>query len=322
MTCMGWAMMAAVWAGGGAAGALAQEEKPAPTSPTTNPAGATRLIIRLDDVGFCHAANMAAKRILDEGVCTSISVIVNTPWLDEAVELLRAHPEVSVGVHLTLNCEWREFRWGPVRPYTEVPSLVDGFGKFHGTRRDLMAQGPKTDEVWKELRAQIDLALRKGLKISYCDYHMGAALATREWQELVEQLADEYHIGISRYFGEKDTPAIYGVPPEQKSETGVKIIEGLTAPGLYLMVIHPGANTPEMAALTDLNLTGPPNMAAHRQAEADMLCNPAFRQAIRHSGIELIGYREVAVQGRARMQRPFVSDPYDKVVEQARSGTR
>jgi len=32
---------------------------------------------------------------------SSVSVIVNTPWLDEAVEILKQHPEISVGIHLT-----------------------------------------------------------------------------------------------------------------------------------------------------------------------------------------------------------------------------
>ena len=38
-------------------------------------------------MGFCHGANEAFARVLDHGVCTSVSVIVNTPWLDEAVAI-------------------------------------------------------------------------------------------------------------------------------------------------------------------------------------------------------------------------------------------
>ncbi len=37
--------------------------------PQADPVAARpRLVIRLDDIGFCHAANMAAERILKEGV--------------------------------------------------------------------------------------------------------------------------------------------------------------------------------------------------------------------------------------------------------------
>lgn len=60
-----------------------------------------RLIIRCDDIGFCHGVNMAFKRVAEAGMVSSVSVIVNTPWLDEAVEILKQHPEISVGIHLT-----------------------------------------------------------------------------------------------------------------------------------------------------------------------------------------------------------------------------
>jgi hypothetical protein len=48
---------------------------------------APRLIIRTDDIGLCHGVNMAFKRIAEQGMVSSASVIVNTPWLDEAVEI-------------------------------------------------------------------------------------------------------------------------------------------------------------------------------------------------------------------------------------------
>ena len=276
-----------------------------------------QLIIRLDDAGFCHGANMALEKILNQGVCSSVSVIVNTPWLEEAAEILRSHPEVSVGVHLVLNSEWKEFRWGPVMPYTEVPSLVDAFGKFYGSRRELMAHEPKLEEAEKELKAQIELGLRKGLNISYCDYHMGAALNCLEFQQAVEKLSLEYRIGISRYFGEQDTESVYSFPPEQKLEEGIKIIEGLK-PGRHLMVFHPGSNTPEMAVMTDLNSFGLKNMALHRQAETDLVCHPKFREALRNKGIELINYKQLKEEGLHKMKRPFTAKPREEVIKEAR----
>lgn len=279
------------------------------TQPSTTSA-LPRLIIRLDDIGFCHGVNMAAERILKEGACTCTSVIVNTPWLDEAVGILKQHPEVSVGVHLTLNSEWREYRWGPVLPYSEVPSLVDQDGRFFPSRQTLFANHPKTEEVEKELRAQIELARRKGLPISYLDYHMGAAMSTPELQKVVEKLAAEFKLGISQHFGETYAPTVYRTAPDQKLAAAIEIVEQMTEPKLYLFVVHPGANTPEMAAMTDLNPTGVRPMAAHRQAEADVLCSPAFTAAIKRRGLQLIGYRELCSRGLEQMKRPWVADPY------------
>ena len=283
----------------------ADAQKPEPAA-----AARPRLIIRLDDIGFCHAANMAAERILKEGVCSSMSVIVNTPWLDEAVEILGRHPEISVGVHLTLNAEWREYRWGPVLPYSEVPSLVDADGKFFPSRKTFFANNPKTAEVEKELRAQIRLALRKGLRVSYIDYHMGTAMSTPELQEVVERLAGEFKLGISQYFGETYVPTVFSVPPEKKLAEAVRIIEGMTEPKLYLFVCHPGVNTPELAAMTDLNPTGVKPMAAHRQAEADVLCSKDFRAAIERRSIQLTNYSELGAADLQHMNRPWTADPY------------
>lgn len=300
---------------GGLAGIWALADPAA--MPPTDATDAPRLIIRMDDVGFCHAANQAAKRVLEEGVCTSISVIVNTPWLDEAVEILRRHPEVSVGVHLTLNAEWREYRWGPVLPYSEVPSLVDEYGRFFPSRAVFFAHKPKTEEVEKELRAQIKLALDKGLPVSYVDYHMGTAMSTPEFQQVVERLAAEFKLGVSRYFGEIDAPSVYRAAPQEKLAEGIRIMEGLKEPKLYLFVIHPGLNTPEMAAMTDLNPGGLENMAAHRQGETDMLCSPAFKTAIEKSGMKLIGYNELRAMGLDRMSRPWVAEPYGQTTQPA-----
>src|SRR5688500_9932972 len=81
-----------------------------------------RLVIRADDFGFSHASNMALKRILEEGTLTAASVIVNTGWLDEAVEILKEHPEVRVGVDVCLSSERTPDRVAAVLPAEEEPA--------------------------------------------------------------------------------------------------------------------------------------------------------------------------------------------------------
>src|SRR5688572_11949570 len=117
------------------------------TAPSANPFNdeKIRLIVRADDFGFCHASNMALEKLCNEGVITAASVIVNTGWLDETVAILKKHPRVSVGVHVCLNSEWVPYKWGPVLPAKEVPSLVDEWGHFFGTRKDMLAARPNLD---------------------------------------------------------------------------------------------------------------------------------------------------------------------------------
>jgi chitin disaccharide deacetylase len=266
--------------------------------------GKTRYVIRCDDMGFCHSANAAIEKILNEGIVSAVSVMVTTPWLDEAVEILKKHPEVSVGVHTTLNSEWVPYRWGPVLPAKEVPSLVDEWGKFWGTRKDMMANNPNPDEVEKELRAQVDLALRKGLKVSYLDHHMGAAVTTPELEERFVRVAKDYGLGISRWFGEKQGPVVYSIEPEKKLQTLVEGIRETTAPGTYLVVCHALLDTPEVQVLRDLNPTGPTNMSEHRQAETDMLCSPDLKRVLREKEAEVIGYDVLQERFLDRMRKP------------------
>lgn len=280
---------------------------------TTKPAASTvnlfgddkiRLVVRADDFGFSHASNMALEKILDEGTITAVSVIVNTGWLDETVEILKKHPQVSVGVHICLNSEWMPYKWGPVLPAKEVPSLVDEWGHFFGTRKDLMAHHPDLDQVENEIRAQVDLALRKGLKISYMDHHMSMAVSTPEMRERFVKVAKEHGLGISRWYGEMPGPIVYSVEPAKKLDFLVEGLRKLDNPGLYLIVCHTAIKSPEVEVLKDLNASGPRNMADYRQAECDMLCSPRLKAVIKEKGIELVGYDTLREKFVTQMQQP------------------
>ena len=83
------------------------------------------LIIRADDAGMSHSVNLALQRLIDARLPLSVSVMFPCPWYQETVEILKRHPEVAVGIHLTLNSEWKNYRWGPVSGREAVPTLVD-----------------------------------------------------------------------------------------------------------------------------------------------------------------------------------------------------
>src|SRR4029450_4769017 len=81
----------------------------------------------------------------------------------------------AVGIHLTLNSEWKNYRWGPVLGRTAVPTLVDADGYFFPSSEALYPNPPDLKQVENELRAQIDRAKKSGLRIDYVDFHMGTA---------------------------------------------------------------------------------------------------------------------------------------------------
>jgi hypothetical protein len=251
-----------------------------------------KLLIRCDDVGMSHTVNMAVRELIETGVPFSTSVMIACPWYLEAVEILKTNPQIGVGIHLTLNSEWQHYKWGPVLGAATVPSLVDANGHFYASEAEFAAAKVDLGEVEMELRAQIERALRAGLRVDYLDYHMLTAVSTPELRAIVERLADEYHLGLSRYFGEVSV-SIWDADPEDKLSTLLDHVHN-AQPGLNLLVIHLGMKTPEMSAMVDMNNQADPyRVAIHRQAELDAITSPAFRAAIEEAGIELVTYKDI-----------------------------
>ena len=69
-------------------------------------------------------------------------------------------------------------------------------------------------------------------------------------------------------------------------------------------VCHIGTDTPELAALHDLNPGAPVQMSKYRQAETDMLCDPRLKPALKEAGFEVIGYDLLQRRFLDRMQAP------------------
>jgi predicted glycoside hydrolase/deacetylase ChbG (UPF0249 family) len=227
------------------------------------------------------------------------------PWYQEAVEILKSYKNVSVGIHLTLNAEWKNYRWGPVAGRSAVPSLVDKDGFFFPSRATLFANNPTLEDIERELRAQIERAIRTGLTIDYVDYHMGAAVQTLETRAIVEKLAREYKLGISRYFGEVDVEGWYAVPIESKKDTIVQRLRTVESGATKLFVFHVGLATPEMNALIDLNPFGPKEMSRHREAELSALLSPEFRSLLSERSVRVKTYADLIKEiGLENMRRP------------------
>ncbi len=264
-----------------------------------------KFLIRCDDIGMCHSVNEAITKVLETNIPISASVMVTCPWFMEAVEILNKYPHVSIGIHLTLNAEWKNYRWGPVLGPQIVPSLVDSLGYFFPSRGTLFANNPKTEEVELELRAQIEKALQAGLKIDYLDYHMGAAVQTPELRAVVEKLAHEYKLGIAQYFGEKYSSVSYRAKIGNKADSLVARIENLGPGELGLQVVHLGLDSPEMAAMQDLNLSGPKDMSRQRAGELSALLSIKVKNALKSNNIEFVTYRDLIEQiGLENMKPP------------------
>ncbi len=264
------------------------------------------LLIRCDDLGMSHAVNMAFKELMETGLKFSASVMFPCAWYQEAVDILKQHPEITVGIHLTLNAEWKNYRWGPVAGRDKVPSLVDENGYFFPSRATFFANNPKSEEIEIELRAQIERAINTGIKICYVDYHMGTAVEKPEHRAIVEKLAKEYGLAISRYFGEVDVESMYAVDIDNKQEYLFELLSNLDPEKINLLVCHIGKDQPELQAMIDMNSFGLPEMSKHREAELQSLISAQKNNRFEKNSINLINYIDLINQmGLVNMKSPL-----------------
>ena len=248
-----------------------------------------RLLIRLDDAGINLDTNRGIEAAARAGVGRSVGIMACVPAFDDAARRLRNIPGLALGVHLTLNSEWANLRWGPVLPASEVPSLVDEEGFLPPNHQLYRNRPPAIAEVIAELRAQIAKVRAASLKPCYADEHMVfASISPQLAQPIRELLSDE---GL---FYARDARLL-----TLKAETGPgdRVFTWCQAaraagPGDYLIVTHPACEGDELAGLT---LPGRPRgeAAPSRITECTALSDPGLAQGLAEAGVVPITYRDL-----------------------------
>src|SRR3954447_26309654 len=148
------------------------------------------VIISCDDLGASHAANIGVYSALRDGVATCASLMVPAPWARDAA--LRYAPTDDIGVHLTLNCEYEAYRFGPI---THAPSLLSGEAGFPRRIADLWEHAD-TEEVRRECRAQIERALAWGIDVTHLAPHLTAITLRPEFFDVYIELAVEFRLPV------------------------------------------------------------------------------------------------------------------------------
>ena len=257
--------------------------------------GEIRLLVRGDDIGSSHAANIACIRSYEEGIMRSVEVMVPCPWFKEAVVMLNENPGLDVGIHLDLTSEWEFYKWGPI---TNAPSLVDDKGYFLPMTSQRDDFPPNTgfresnfdiDEVEKELRAQIEIGLREIKNVTHISGHMGTTGATPELRELVQKLSKEYNLPTGAPGAGRAGGFPQGATPAEKVDAMVDILENLK-PGTYLFVEHPGLDTPEMRAIGH---KGYRDVAIDREGVTQAFTSERVKAVIERRGIKLVSYGDL-----------------------------
>jgi len=131
------------------------------------------VIVNADDFGLCHAANESISRLLSDGFVQSATLMMPCGWVREAALWSARNAELDVGVHFTFTSEWDAYKWGPVCRTAAVDSLVTEEGYFPKDARTFERQADPA-QVKTELIAQVEMAIKLGLRPTHADNHMGS----------------------------------------------------------------------------------------------------------------------------------------------------
>ncbi len=271
------------------------------------PADAKLVIIHADDLAVAHSVDAASFAALDAKAVSSASVMVPCPWLTEVADYAKAHPDADLGLHLTLTSEWKNYRWGPVAPKDQVPSLIASDGNFYPDVPPVASHATPAD-VEREIRAQVELAIRMGIRPTHLDMHMGTLAAKPEFYAALVKVAHEFKLpflavrvadpGAKKMLSMLapsdivfDSVVIFGpnVRPEQWTQSYVTALNSLK-PGLHYLIVHLGYDDAELRAIT---VDHPDYGAAWRQRDFNAMTSPEFKKATEDNHIVVIGWKDL-----------------------------
>lgn len=273
------------------------------------PSNSKLLIIHADDAGLSHSENLATIETLRNQSVNSYSIMVPCPAFEEIAKFAIKNSQFDCGIHLTLTCEWKNYKWGPVLPIREVPSLVDANGHFHRTKDTFKAVANLT-EIKNELKAQIDKALAFGLQPTHLDCHMYSVGVKPDFFEIYKELGMEYGLPV---FLSKQIIGNFNLDAEQyisdndfyvddvlignyeAFENGVlwdlytNFLNNIKN-GLSILLLHPAVDDKEMR---DICFDHPNFGAQWRQIDLDFIMSDHCKKLLKKNDIQLITWGEI-----------------------------
>jgi predicted glycoside hydrolase/deacetylase ChbG (UPF0249 family) len=270
------------------------------------PADAKLVILPADDLAVAHSEDAASFAALDKGAVSAASIMVPCPWLAEVADYAKAHPDADLGLHLTLNSEWKTYRWGSVAPSDKVPALLDPAGTMWSTTAEAATRDdPAQAEL--EIRAQIDRAKAVGIQPTHLDAHMGTLFATPQLFAAYVKVAHDYHLPflavkvsdararLLSLLSPTDVvfdTVIVAPPNLQSAERKGFYLDTLKTiqPGLTYFIVHLAYDDAESRAMMGQN---EPFGAAWRQSDFDIVTGAEFQQALKDNHIVVIKWKDL-----------------------------
>ena len=284
-----------------------------------------RLIVNADDFGFTAGVNRAIVEAHVGGVVTSSTLMANGPAFEEAAQLAKTLPKLSIGCHVVL------IDGRPVLRAEQLPSLTrdsrfrDGLLTF--AARAITGR-IDAEEITAEATAQIRKIQSAGIAVSHIDTHKHTHLFPKILRPLLRAAGACGVRALRNPFGPRlplrsaqllARPGLWTRYAELRVLGGFagrfrKAVdqEGFVTPdgtlgivvtgvldetlfqaiarsipqGTWEFVCHPGYNDADLQVAET-------RLRQSRETELHVLTLPAARELLMQQDIELISYREL-----------------------------
>lgn len=216
-----------------------------------------KLVSRCDDFGSARAANRA---ILEGAACgyyvRNVSCMAVGPYIEEGAESLKRYKNIDIGLHVTLNSEWEEIKWGPVSQCEKEAGMTDENGYFFPSQKELAEHCPDFEAVIREYDAQLDRLTQLGLHVVYADSHMFPELFIDGLEEEFAKWADRK--GLLNAIDYHNTGCPMSPPFAEEEEVYLaqveKWLKDMPDGGQYFCAVHPAVKSEEMLRMWNQQL--------------------------------------------------------------------
>jgi predicted glycoside hydrolase/deacetylase ChbG (UPF0249 family) len=150
----------------------------------------------------------------------------------------------------------------------------------------------KLEDIEKEMRAQIELAVKYIPRLSHISGHMGSLAFTPEVKALTLKVAAEYKLPV---VDAQSTSISYtgfdfrNKTTEQRIDGFIAMLDKLEDGKTYVFVEHPGLDNAELRAVSHI---GYEDVAQGRQDVTTIFTSEKVKAAIIKKGVKLVSYKE------------------------------
>ncbi len=274
----------------------------------------TRLIINADDYGRTPEISRGIRHAHLHGMVTSSTCMMNMPSVAADIKIAQKEtPRLGLGVHLVLTAG------KPLLPAEKVPGLTRANGSFLSQETLIeKAAGLDPSIIKQEWRAQVDAFIAAaGYKPTHLDSHHHSSYFTASIFKAMLELAHEYDLPIRLPIAHEQNQLPKDEPDysaDELDQFGPRLLEKFqprSPDALFTTFYDQGATRAEFLRILRLFL---PNScfeimchpgfvdeafaresgyAFQRQAELEILTDPALRKEVDRLGIKLISFAEL-----------------------------